>query len=370
MKKTLFITVITLTEIFLSCAPAAAQERPPVTLTDGPYLFRHDSAIKALWIKNSMVKEKTLTVENFDETARKFKLKFSFNDIAGVGPGNPDFDQRYNDVDCVAVITDLHGEYKKFARLLKGNGVTDKDLNWSFGTGHLVVLGDIFDRGGSVTDILWSVFALERQAEASGGKVHVLLGNHEFMELGGDGSFANEKYLRLQNVLGMPYPELYSDKSILGRWLRSKPVVITINKMIFTHGGLSEELVRKGLTISVINTIYYDLLNGKKVPATELENAAFLQGSEDSPLWYRGYFTDRSFTTARLMSVLGFYGMEKIIVGHTTFDEMISLYGSRLIGADAGIMNRSSGEILIYKEGVFYRGSKSGRRFWFAYQAT
>ena len=38
---------------------------------------------------------------------------------------------------------------------MKSLGIIDKNLNWKFGKGHLVVLGDIFDRGSMVTEVLW-----------------------------------------------------------------------------------------------------------------------------------------------------------------------------------------------------------------------
>ena len=33
--------------------------------------------------------------------------------------------------------------------------IVDDGGNWAFGQGHLVVVGDVFDRGDEVTEILW-----------------------------------------------------------------------------------------------------------------------------------------------------------------------------------------------------------------------
>jgi hypothetical protein len=51
--------------------------------------------------------------------------------------------------------------------------------HWQFGQGHLVILGDSVDRGRDVFAVLWRLYGLAGQASATGGAVHVVLGNHE-----------------------------------------------------------------------------------------------------------------------------------------------------------------------------------------------
>ncbi len=108
-------------------------------------------------------------------------------------------------MDSIGVITDIHGEYNIYIDLLKAAGIIDRNLNWKFGKGHLVVLGDIFDRGSMVNEVLWHLFGLEKQAEKAGGMVHVLLGNHEFLVLRKDLSFINEKYKEDEAISGIRY---------------------------------------------------------------------------------------------------------------------------------------------------------------------
>ena len=78
----------------------------------------------------------------------------------------------------VAAMGDVHGNYNHLILLLENGGVVDADLNWSWGAGHLVFNGDVFDKGPGVTESLWLIYKLEQQAEAAGGMVHYLLGNH------------------------------------------------------------------------------------------------------------------------------------------------------------------------------------------------
>ncbi len=64
-------------------------------------------------------------------------------------------------IDSIGIITDIHGEYSTYLNLLNANGIIDNDLNWKFGKGHLVIIGDTFDRGAMVTEVLWHLFGLE-----------------------------------------------------------------------------------------------------------------------------------------------------------------------------------------------------------------
>lgn len=329
---------------------------------DGPYIFYVNDSLKIKWINNNRLREGFIVKENFAEIAEKFKLQFSYNDLKNSYIQSKDYSQVFTDIDSIAVITDIHGEYKAYISLLRACGIIDKDLNWSFGKGHFVVLGDIFDRGDKVTETLWHLFGLVRQAEAAGGKVHVMIGNHEIMVLAKDLRYINKKYQKVETVCKTDYNELYSENSVLGKWIRSLPVVITINDILFVHGGMSIELLEKDLDISQINHIYSNKIIGKEYnPDIEDKAQLFLDGV-NGPVWYRGYFNDPTFCESRLDSILDFYKKEHIVVGHTVIDEITPLFNNKIFGVDAGMMIEKPGELLIYKEGTFYRGTKKGKR--------
>ena len=152
---------------------------------------------------------------------------------------------------------------RKYTDILQANGVIDKDLNWKFGKGHLVYLGDAFDRGDRVTELLWHLFTLEKQAEKAGGMVHVLLGNHDDMVLSGDQRYMNEKYRKVEELTKTNYSDLYSENSVLGKWLRNKPVMITINDILFVHGGISIDMVRMKLPVKQANKLFSGKIIGK-----------------------------------------------------------------------------------------------------------
>ncbi len=88
-------------------------------------------------------------------------------------------------VEKIVAVGDIHGDYKAFIKILKGTELIDCKLHWTGGKTHLVQIGDVLDRGDYAKEILDLLMKLEKEAEEAGGKVHMLLGNHEEMNITG-----------------------------------------------------------------------------------------------------------------------------------------------------------------------------------------
>ena len=86
----------------------------------------------------------------------------------------------------IVAIGDVHGAYEAFVELLQTNDLIDDQLNWRGGNTHMVNVGDLLDRGAQSRKVMDLLIKLQPQAEKAGGRVHVLLGNHELMNLTGD----------------------------------------------------------------------------------------------------------------------------------------------------------------------------------------
>lgn len=268
------------------------------------------------------------------------------------------------------VVADTHGEYEILARMLQQHGVVDAKLGWHFGRGHLVLLGDVFDRGPNQTEILWLIYALEAQAQKAGGGVHLLLGNHELMVLGGDLRYLNRKYLETTRDLGVgSYSELFDARSVLGQWLRSRPAVMKIDRLLLMHAGISPELVAQGFTLPDLNHALREVISG--VAPTEQgarERAAFLLGPL-GPLWYRGYFPEqRGFPAASqadVDAVLKHFDVDRVIVGHTRVPVVTPLYGGKVIAVQVYPRRDESGttfETLLIRGGELQRALPDGTR--------
>jgi len=362
MKNQILYLIICISLNLNLSAACLSDGRDSVPVNDGPYISRKNDTLKVLRIENSLLREEYILPGDRKKIKIAPHLSTDYKQLISVFSQKPDFRQSFKRVDSIAVITDVHGQYNQFLNDLEANGIIDKNLNWKFGRGHLVYLGDAFDRGDMVTEMLWHLFSLEKQAAKAGGMVHFILGNHELMVLDEDLRYINEKYQEVETIAGTKYSGLYSENSVLGKWLRSKPVMVTINDIIFVHGGISPELVRRNLDIVQINQVFSDSIVGKNIwSAPENKELDFLAG-EKGPVWYRGYFTDSTFTESSLDSILVFYDKAHIVVGHSTHKEIKSLFNNKILGIDTGIMYNQPGVMLIYKEGCFYKGSATGRR--------
>src|SRR5690606_8212123 len=86
----------------------------------------------------------------------------------------------------LVVVARVHGAHDQLDSLLESAGLVDERLGWSGGDAVLVSLGDLLDRGAESRKVIDLMMRLEREAPRSGGAVHVLLGNHEAMNLIGD----------------------------------------------------------------------------------------------------------------------------------------------------------------------------------------
>lgn len=192
----------------------------------------------------------------------------------------------WNDVPRVVAISDPHGAYDAMVRTLQNAEIIDADHNWSGDESHLVITGDLLDRGADSRKVMDLVMQLEQQAVADGGMVHLLLGNHEVMNLVGDlryvarGEYAafaqdesaeererwfgifsaqrlsvgetGEAALRAEFDKERPpgffgHRQAFSSEGKYGRWLMQKPLVIVVNGDAFVHGGMPPLVAELGL---------------------------------------------------------------------------------------------------------------------------
>ncbi|MEM9388394.1 MAG: metallophosphoesterase [Pseudomonadota bacterium] len=101
---------------------------------------------------------------------------------------------------------DVHGDYEALHRLLSFAEVIDGDDRWIAGSKHLVSVGDLLDRGPDSRRVMDLLMGLETQAQAAGGPVHVLIGNHEQMNLTGDLRYvAKEEFAAFAGPRMTPY---------------------------------------------------------------------------------------------------------------------------------------------------------------------
>ncbi len=264
------------------------------------------------------------------------------------------------------VMSDPHGRLNLVVSLLQANGVIDSQLRWAFGDNQLVVIGDVFDRGYDVPQIFWLLYKLEAEAEACGGRVSMLLGNHEPMELAGDMRYAKPKYKMLADTLGMTYRHLFGTDTELGRWLATRNAIQVVGRNLFVHAGLSKEFYDRDLSIPVVNdTISSVLFMKSKQRKAHSEFCKFLYGNR-GPIWYRGLVLKTKkwspLPSDSLDMILRRYDVDRIYVGHTIFKDIKRFYNGRVIAVNVDNQknhDRQRGRaVLIADDKVFVVGDK------------
>ena len=83
----------------------------------------------------------------------------------------------------------------------------------------------MFSRGFDMMPLLWLLYKLDFEAQQAGGKVHIIIGNLEAMNLKGDVRYVKQRYLDFCSNLGVDYSALFNTNSEIGRWLRTKNTI-------------------------------------------------------------------------------------------------------------------------------------------------
>ncbi len=333
-------------------------------LRDGPHVFwQTDSSAIVFYLCNGNLEKRTYQVKD--------TLRFSGfcldNAIEYVVPADAAViqPQVIDDVSKIFTVSDIHGEYDHLVDILTNGGVIDRELRWSWGDGHLVIVGDVFDRGAKVTECLWLIYRLESEARENGGAVHYLMGNHELMALRGDKRYVNDRYLKgIVKKTRIKYEDLYGPDTELGRWVRSKHTVIKINDIVFVHGGLSPFVMHRNLDLERINETIRSSIDLRSSQLAFDELSRFLLRNK-GPFWYRGYHYEMEgdypmVLSEEIDSLLSFYGAGRIVVGHTEVDSVMSVWNKRIIGIDIPVDELGSLEALLWDDGRFFRVTGNG----------
>jgi hypothetical protein len=190
----------------------------PKKYNDGPYIDIAGDSIKIKWVDKGLPRDTSVHKIN--------AFPFKVDNLPEVDLTSLDIidDEtwEYDNINKFIVISDLHGQFDTAMSLLKVHKIIDSVGNWIFKDHHLVVAGDHFSRGDKVMEILWFLFKLEKQALAAGGKVHIMLGNHDWMTLNNDLRYLNVKYVYTSGVLQTPYHNFFTSKSVLGMLVKKK----------------------------------------------------------------------------------------------------------------------------------------------------
>jgi hypothetical protein len=290
----------------------------------------------------------------------------------------------------IVAVGDLHGDFDSWQAIARDAGLVDPAGHWAGGKTVLVQMGDVTDRWSDSLKIIRSLQQLQKEAPRKGGKVVVLLGNHEAMNLLGDNryttpgeyaAFANAQSAALRDRLyktnraaieaqaKAQNPKLTPDQvragwmaqhplgwaehmlawapsGELGKWAAANPAIVKIGRTLFAHGGLSAEYAKQPLDL-VNKRVATAMAAGDDSPTSVLNDPL-------GPLWYRGLImkdadADAERAAAKppmplitseqeLDAVLAAYGADRVVIGHTPSLKGIQISANgKLARIDTGI---------------------------------
>jgi hypothetical protein len=239
----------------------------------------------------------------------------------------------YDDNRPILAISDIEGGYKAFRDFLIAHDVINDALSWTFGKGHLVLVGDFVDRGNSVTQVLWFIYKMEQEAKKHGGNVHFIIGNHEIKNMQENFYNASEKYLYIASIIDKKQSDLYGEDSLLGRWIASKNTIERINGRLFVDGGIHPKISEFDYSLEEINQIVRKNYRKPYYTKRDRNNEDFLVSSNTGPSWYRGYFKD-DLSQEDIEKGLDKFGAQAVIVGHTLQWSVKKLYQGKVFAID------------------------------------
>lgn len=325
---------------------------------DGPYIFHQDDSLRIQWVEAGNGHDTIIAKSDAGIFDRAFLPVVDLQNIDFQPIGK----DSYSGVKKVVALSDIHGQYELMLKLLKANNVIDDKNHWNFGKGHLVINGDNLDRGDRVLDILWYLFYLQKEAEKAGGKVHVLLGNHEIMVLNGDVRYLHKKYRYTSALFQTLYNNFFKEGSVLGDWIASHQVMLSVNEKLFLHAGVSPTILDLKLSIKEVNELFRKQIIRRHEDAIyQDKKLAELYGG-NGPLWYRGYFDSLALEVKEVKKTLKRFKQNAIIVGHTSLEAIKSLYGGKVIAIDCRIKLGETGQVLIIENDQFMVGDLMGQK--------
>ncbi len=313
----------------------------------------------------------------------------------------------WENVQKIIAVGDVHGDYGRFTKILKQAGIMDDSYSWIAGKTHFVQNGDVMDRGKYAKSILDLIKKLQKEAEEAGGKVHMLIGNHEELNITGmaprypgyvtplqflsflpddisrkvmqeleeelekaknndsSDSLINAQDIRDKfwtEVITKPNP--YQNEYILnfnenyGKWLLEGNAIIKINDTIFVHGGISKRYSTWSLE-RINDTYRYELnmmrLAHKRGKSMDPLFKPQIVYEADAPLWFRGLATnfDESFIED-VNLILDNLGAKHMVIAHTPFGSS----GSPIVTEDIKAVSRFDGKVWIIDTGIseYYGG--------------
>jgi hypothetical protein len=218
-------------------------------------------------------------------------------------------------------VGDVHGDYDRLVALLAAGKVIDappdgpESVRWRAGKAVLVCTGDLIDKGKHSLKVIALFRALEADAARAGGRVVVLMGNHEaeFLDDPSHDDKADVFVKELEkNGLDPAAVAAGRDPQGVGSFLRSLPFAARVNDWFFAHAGDTQGRDLSGLRAELeeevdANGFGADILVGKK---------GLLEARLHVRPWWEKEGEPAEKGRDRLRRYVGALGVRHLVIGH------------------------------------------------------
>jgi hypothetical protein len=216
------------------------------------------------------------------------------------------------------VIGDVHGQLKTLVKLLQQAEIIDHHSKWRAGAASLWFIGDLVDRGHDSIGVLDLVMRLQLEAEAVGGKVACLLGNHELMMLaayrfGRRSTGLGSSFIARWKMNGGNRKDLASLTPQHLNWLAQLPALARVESYVLAHAD-APLYIKYGRSIEEVNSAFQNIMKRSNALAWE-ELLDDFSG--------RGVFLHELGGEEFLQRFLQFYGGQYVIHGHTPISSLL-----------------------------------------------
>jgi hypothetical protein len=210
----------------------------------------------------------------------------------------------------------VHGHAGKLIRILQEVNLIGEDHQWKGREAKLWLLGDFFNRGFDGLGALKLIMALQTQAEAVGGEVNSVIGNHDVLLLSAY-HFGEQFAPRLRRTFFGEWQRnggIMSDLEQLTpkqvAWLSHLPAMALVEGNLLAHADACF-YTKYGCSVDEINQAFVELLQNR-----------------DSSTWDRllDLFSEhQAFRgengSEQIQSFLDQFGGQRLIHGHTPINK-------------------------------------------------
>lgn len=245
-------------------------------------------------------------------------------------------------------IGDVHGDPHALVTILSGLGLMDEKARWTGGNAHLVIMGDIVDKGEDSRTCLDLLYFLVHQAALAGGRVHLLVGNHELDYVHGAPDVPEADKARYADFGEQGLYRAFQDlKSPYARELQTRNTYLRIGTTLFVHGDIGKHLVDEpediGYLAELNVRVRRHIAAHQEPRHPDAEVSETLLDKAKSPLCGRA-LAKKQVSDKDLKAVLRALGVERVVLGHspTESGDIETDYGDRVWFIDTRISNASA----------------------------